>query len=314
MVNAQLQNSSTTEVLALLARQRSAATYSGSMLPTLQDRLALLEQDMLLELRLPGSDSAYLLFQRGWIVYAQWQQTLGAAALGPIHALAPLASLRAIPLASAAATLAFAVVGGSLIDTSVLGAGAATPHDIQAQLTRLRTWHFSGVLTHSTGTHSTGADNTGTPAGSTVNVWQIVQGRLAAQSELSHDGSLAPLLLAWDEHPLPRLNTPTALPPPLPEPQPEPPASALRTPAAPGLPGDAEIWKLFQSVTQAQLGAAAARLIRLMHDKHGTEHGEQLLEALGRQIDRIANKKLGQQFRVQLATPIPSLSALREPL
>jgi hypothetical protein len=312
-VTARTPSATITTVLDLLARQRSAATYSGSMLPTLQDRLALLEQDMLLELRLPGSDSAYLLFQRGWIVYAQWQQTVGAAALDPIHALAPLASLRAIPLASAAATLAFAVVGGSLIDPSVLGVGAAAPHDLQAQLTRLRTWHFSGVLTHSTGTHSTGTHGTGAPAGSTVNVWQIVQGRLAAQSELSHDGSPFPLLLAWDDRLLPRLNAPAALPPPLPEALPQPPASALRTPAAPGLPGDTEIWTLFQSVTQAQLGAAAARLIRLMHDKHGTEHGEQLLEALGRQIDRIANKKVGQQFRIQLATPIPSLTIPREP-
>ena len=283
--------------LNLLAKQRSAAIYAGNMLAALQDRLALLEQDMLLEVRLPGNPSAYLLFQRGWIVYAQWQQTLGREALETINVLAPLASIRAVPLASAAATLAFAVVGGSQVDTQVLNHGKATQNDVEAQLNRLRTWRFSGVLTHS--------DDAS--AAAVVNVWHLVQGHLAAQSELSRETPFAPLLLAWDDHLLPRLNSPAELPP-----LPELPASALTKSAAPGLPGDAEIWKLFQSMTQAQLGAAAARLIRLMHDKHGQEHGEQLQESLGRQIDRIANKTLGQQFRQQLATPIPRLITKQE--
>jgi hypothetical protein len=296
-VTAQIQSSPTTEILALLARQRSAATYEGHMLSTLQNRLALLEQDVLITLGLPGAQFASLLFQGGWIVHAQWQQTIGAQALETISAQAPQAELRAIPLAPASAALAFAAIGGRALDSAALQ--RLDPDEQQSQL---RSGQFSGVLASRTRAN--------------VGLWHFVQGRVTAHTDLPEGSDFYPsLLLAWEQRPLARLNSLSELPNlPSAAPQGTQSAQTLHTPAPTPTAGpdreDAAIWALFQATAQEHLGAASARLIALMQSKYGSEHGAALRESLGKQVDRLASKKAGQQFRSQ---PLTIAAPVRNP-
>ena len=287
-MNAQLQSSPTTEVLALLTRQRSAATYQGDMLSTLQNRLALLEQDALIEVGLPGHPSGYLLFQGGWIVHAQWQQTVGALALGALSEHSPQAELRAFPLAPASAALAFAAVDGWVLDSAALQ--RLDPDEQQSQL---RAGQFSGVLAIRTRAN--------------VGLWHFQRGHTTAHLDLPEGAAFAAsLLLAWEQRPLARLSSLDELlrlPAAPQDTQAGYSLHAAASPISPAAPGpaqqDAAIWALFQATAQEHLGAASARLIALMRSKHGAEQGAALRASLGNQVDRFASKKVGQHFRTQ---------------
>ena len=274
-----------------LMQQRSVATYSGDMLPTVLTRLAFLEQHTLIEVALPGHSRAAVLLQSGWVVHAQYDALVGQAALEYCAAQASQGTLQLYALQDEAAALACAAVDGRLVT-------ASTPHapGSQAHLEQLRAARFSGVVVR----HERPALTALHLVGGTV------QGRQVLGEPRDWQGDLT---LAWPPRALPRLSVPAARTPF------SGPADAafLSSGLQPPLADDHAVWTHFTAVMSAELGAAADRVIRLMQLQHGNEHGLQLRASLTRQVDRVAGPQIARQFQRQLSRPSAPSPAQESP-
>lgn len=268
-------SSLTASVLDILTRQRSIVTYGANMLAAVLGRAALLQQDLLLELSGPGHEPGHLIFQRGRVVYAQYEQKAGQFAFEELNRPRPQSTLRLFALDATLAVLAFAAVDGQ-----PSGSEAMDQWQVGDRLTHLMTTGFTGVVA--------------ARVRSSLVVWHLVDGRIQTKQDGLAAGTFRSVLqLAWQPRELPTLGG-VALPP-------NPTASpAWRTTAA-TLPDNAVMWALFEHVLHTHLGVAAGRVMRLMKTKHGNDSGVQLRESLALQIDRVAGSAEGQQFRHQLS-------------
>ena len=288
-----------TVALSLLSQPKSAASYTGHLLSTLQSRLAQIQQDVLVELRLPENTSAYVVIQAGGVVYAQSRDQVGLPALDHLGQMSIHSTMQVFPLAAASAALALAAADGKPLAT-----GHMTHWSHQERMAQLVAGGFSGVLVSSV-------------VGG-VGLWQLIQGRVQATQELAGAKlTLGHLLFAWKPHELPRLITaPVAVSGRVaPDQRGASLSSVAGAPAAAaparGLPDDV-IWALFHATALHHLGSPAERLLALMRGKHGNEHGLQLTDSLGKQIDRLAGKPAGQEFRIQCARPQKAATPLSE--
>ena len=287
-----------TLALSLLSEQHCAASYSGHPLSSLQARLAQLEQNMLVKLTLPQMGSAYVVFQAGSVVYAQSRDQVGLPALDSLSDLSRQSTMQVFVLSPAASALALAAADGKPLAT-----GHMTSWSHQERLSQLLAGRFSGVLV------------SGVSGG--VNLWQLVQGRVQATQEFAGARlKLGHLLFGWTPRLLPHLMAAQPL-------APERVAASQRgaalssvtamkpTRPAQAMPDDA-IWALFHATALHHLGSTAERLLTLMRGKYGQQHGAQLFEALGQQLDHLSGKAAGQQFRARCARPQNASTPLSE--
>ena len=315
------QASITDSLLAALSGPHDTVTYPGDLFSTVLTRLAFMEQHVLIKLEFQGSEPGYLVFQAGCAVYAQHGTRSGQAALDYFYMQGSNLTLRLFALSPVVATLVFAAIDGRQTD---LGYGESW--GLNERLTQLTAYRFTGMVA--------------AKVSSGLGVWQFVQGAVRASQEVPGAGPLGAVVqLLWEERTLPALTVPQplevtpssfvgvqavgvqavgiqatagpALQSAAPALPPSPPPAALSaappttvqappTVPQPGPPDDSAIWTLFQGTVHAHLGATSVRLVGLMQNKYGHEHGAKLLESLGLQIDRVAGKGAGQKFREQL--------------
>lgn len=283
-------------VVQLLSRQRSTITYDGSEFFTVLNRMALLEQHVLIEVMSAGQAAGYLLIQGGRVIFASCGVAIGQAASTQLAIMAKGGVLRLFALGEGAAGLAFAAVGAekALDDNQDHSSFAA-------RFAQLTTRQFSGVVA--------GRDK------DQVSVWQLKAGKVTAHQVLTEGGNFGPFVqYVWTDQTLPYLTVME------PEPQPEnseagetsvavdfqPPSTlSVTSRTKPPSRSDALVWVHFRQVAGEHLGEAALRLCALMYRQHGTEVGPALVEALGLQVDRIAGRSVGQEFRRHVV-PAPS--------
>ncbi len=310
------QASITDSLLAALSGPHDTVTYPGDLFSTVLTRLAFMEQHVLIKLEFQGGEPGYLVFQAGCAVHAQHGPRSGQAALDYFYMQGSNLTLRLFALSPVVATLVFAAIDGRQTD---LGYGESW--GLNERLTQLTAYRFTGMVA--------------ARVNSGLGVWQFVQGAVRASQEVPGAGPLGAVVqLLWEERTLPALSVPQPLevtpssfvgiqatgmqPPAGPALQPaarpaaaaslsavqasqlqaSPPAPPALQP--PGPPDDSAIWTLFQTTVHAHMGATSVRLLGLMQNKYGHEHGAKLLESLGLQIDRVAGKGAGQKFREQL--------------
>ena len=265
--------SASSRVLKLLASQRSVVSYPGSEFTTILGRLAFLEQHVLLEFAETekGRPFGCLLFQKGAVVYAEHGPHRGGAAIENLQPLIDASVLRLFALAPATAALAFAAVDGFPAET---GTDGGNLKDRLAQLSQRR---FSGVVASGTRTNLT--------------VWHYLQGELQSSQELQEvSGFTGFIQFIWPERELTRFHDVRRK------------HWADQTPAARTVyrvEDDAATWNLFQSVLHTHLGDASGRLFNLLQNKYGTHRGTELQQALGLQVDRVAGRRAGLEFREQ---------------
>ena len=292
------------EILHLLASQRSVVTYDGSKFGTVLSRLAFLEQQVLIEIVQKGQSPGYLLVQNGWVVFALQGVLTGQAAAERLNNNAAHSTLKLFALGAASAALAFAAV-----EVAPAEAQDVEYSSLTTRLIRLGEREFSGVVA--------------VRVGDCVNVWQLDKGKIVAQQQLLNPGPFGPFVqLGWDDQDLPRLTLSAHAP------HPETGLDLLATPTLPALPVSPEptrpavpadsltrdrlnmemlVWRHFQSVLDAHLGEAGLRLYAVIHARHAGTVGAPLAEALGLHIERVAGRPAGQEFRRHVA-PLITLS------
>lgn len=292
------QASITDSLLAALSGPHDTVTYPGDLFSTVLTRLAFMEQHVLIKLEFQGSEPGYLVFQAGCDVYAQHGPRSGQAALDYFYMQGSNLTLRLFALSPVVATLVFAAIDGRQTD---LGYGESW--GLNERLTQLTAYRFTGMVAARV--------NRG------IGVWQFVQGAVRASQEVPEAGPLGAVVqLLREERILPALTVPqplevtpssfvgvqpslqtAALPAVAPSLVHASPVQAPPVVQQPGPPDDSAIWTLFQGTLHAHMGATSFRLVGLMQNKYGHEHGAKLLESLGLQIDRVAGKGAGQKFR-----------------
>ena len=316
------QVSITASILAALSGPHDTVTYPGDLFSTVLTRLAFMEQHVLIKLEFQDSEPGYLVFQGGCAVYAQHGPRSGQAALDYFYMQGSNLTLRLFALSPVVATLVFAAIDGRQTD---LGYGESW--SLNERLTQLTAYRFTGMV----------AAKVNSGIGVWQFVQGAVR---ASQEVPGAGPLGAVVQLLWEERTLPALTVPqplevtpssfvgvqavgvqavgmqtpagptfqsiaTALPAAALSATQAPLVAAPSTPAPPavqqpGPPDASAIWTLFQSTVHAHMGATSVRLVGLMQNKYGHEHGAKLLESLGLQIDRVAGKGAGQKFREQL--------------
>jgi len=289
------------EILHLLANQRSVVTYDGSKFGTVLSRLAFLEQQVLIEIVQKGQSPGYLLIQNGWVVFALQGVLTGQAAAERLSNSAAYSTLKLFALGAASAALAFAAVEAAPAEAQDVEYSSLT-----TRLIRLGEREFSGVVA--------------VRVEDCVNVWQLDTGKIVAQQQLLNPGPFGPFVqLGWNGQDLPQLTLSAHVP------HPEAGLDLLVTPTLPALPVSPEptrltvpvvpadsltrdrlnmevlVWRHFQSVLDAHLGEAGLRLYAVIHARHAGTVGAPLAEALGLHIERVAGRPAGQEFRRHVA-------------
>jgi hypothetical protein len=258
----------------MLTQQRPSATYSGNTFnpDTVYARWALLELNVLMEIRAPGALSARLAFQNGQLVYAEaqhLQQVLTAhAALALINQWLPRAAIRVFLLDPAAANLAFAAIAGTPVNTAPMARWS-----LNEQLSQLMARRLSGAFATRL--------PVGLPVG--VGVWQFTAGHITLTQSLAQTWMTSgSVLLQWVPEPLVVL---AGLPLP-------PTAQTVAS-------DDAALWALFHRVTQLHLGHAAERVVTLMRAEHGHHRAAALRAVLTSEVERFAGGVAAQRFLEQ---------------
>jgi len=277
-------------IFAVLASQRTVVKYLGREFPVILDRLAFLEQNVLMELAAINQPALFLVLQNGYVVHAQLASREGQAALEYLPALLDSCTLHLVSLGEATAALVYAYIDGVPDDTTLHDSSS-----LSARLAQLAQLRFSGVVA----SQSQGR----------LQIYAFRHGQLHAQQELiSSTMSISYMQRRWTERQLPRLTLPSLTRTPVAVheaphfPQGAHVSSATVPPVRPPTePDSAVVWKTFERLLQAHLGEAAGRIVDLMRSQHGTQQGTELRTALATQVDRVAGKTAELQFLKQLS-------------
>ncbi|MGY2896686.1 hypothetical protein [Deinococcus sp. UYEF24] len=277
-------------LFAVLASQRTVVKYPGHEFPVILDRLAFLEQNVLMELAVTNQPPLFLVLQKGFVVYAQRASRDGQAAVEHLPTMLDSCALHLVSLGEATAALVYAYIDGAPDDTTLYDHSS-----LSARLAQLAQLRFSGVVA------SQGQGR--------LQIYVFRDGRLRAQQDLSSSAiSTAFMQRRWTERQLPRLTLPTLTRTPalLHEsphfPQGARAPSATTSPVRPQTePDSAVVWKVFERLLQAHLGGAAGRIVDLMRSQHGAQQGTELRTALANQVNRVAGRSAELQFLEQLS-------------
>ena len=277
-------------IFAVLASQRTVVEYPGREFPVILDRLAFLEQNVLMELAVINQPALFLVLQNGFVVHAQRASREGQAVVELLPTILNACTLHLVSLSEATATLVYACIDGVPDDTTLYDSSS-----LSARLAQLAQLGFSGVVA----SQSQGR----------LQIFAFQDGQLRAQQDLSSSSrSTSFMQRRWAERQLPRLTLPAlTMTPALLH---ESPAKVNTThvpirsvpPVQPHAePDSAVVWRTFERLLHAHLGGAAGRLVDLMHSQHGAQHGTELRTALAIQVNRVAGKSAELQFLKQLS-------------
>ena len=277
-------------IFAVLASQRTVVEYPGREFPVILDRLAFLEQNVLMELAVSNQPALFLVLQNGFVVHAQRASREGQAVVELLPTILDACTLHLVSLGEATATLVYACIDGVPDDTTLYDSSS-----LSARLTQLAQLDFSGVVA----SQSQGR----------LQIYAFQDGQLRAQQDLSSSSkSTSFMQRRWTERQLPRLTLPTLTKTPaLLTESPHFPQSS-RVPGAtfppvqpPTEPDSAVVWKVFERLLQVHLGGAAGRIVDLMRSQHGTQQGTELRTALAAQVNRVAGRNAELHFLKQLS-------------
>lgn len=277
-------------IFSVLASQRTVVEYPGHEFPVILDRLAFLEQNVLMELAVIDQPALFLVLQNGFVVHAQRASYEGQTAVEYLPTILDACTLHLVSLGEATATLVYACIDGVSDDTTLYDSSS-----LSARLAQLAQLGFSGVVA----SQSQGR----------LQIYAFRDGQLRAQQDLSSSSRATSFMQRrWTERQLPRLTLPTLTTTPALSPEsPHFPQSAyVPTRAVPPVPSQAEpdsavVWGTFERLLQAHLGGAAGRIVDLMRSQHGTQQGAELRAALASQVNRVAGEKAERQFLKQLS-------------
>ncbi|WP_407572898.1 hypothetical protein [Deinococcus altitudinis] len=277
-------------IFSVLASQRTVVKYPGHEFPVILDRLAFLEQNVLMELAVTNHPPLFLVLQKGFVVHAQRASRDGEAAVEHLSTMLDSCTLHLVSLGEATAALVCACIDGVPDDTTLYDNSS-----LSARLAQLAQLRFSGVVA------SQGQGR--------LQIYVFRDGQLRAQQDLSSSAmSTSFMQRRWTERQLPRLTLPTLTRTPalLHEsphfPQGARVPSTTTSPVRPRTePDSAVIWKVFERLLQAHLGGAAGRIVDLMRSQHGTQQGAELRTALAAQVNRVAGSSAELQFLQQVS-------------
>ncbi len=277
-------------IFAVLASQRTVVKYPGREFPVILDRLAFLEQNVLMELAVINQPALFLVLQNGFVVHAQHASHQGQAAVEHLPTILASCTLHLVSLGEATAALVYAYIDGASDDTTLYDSSS-----FSARLTQLAQLRFSGVVA----SQSQGR----------LQIYVFRDGQLRAQQDLS-SGTVSTSFMQrrWSERQLPRLTLPPLIRTPAllhdssHFPQNAKAPSVYPPPAQPQTePDSAVVWRIFERFLRAHLGEAAGRIVDLMRSQHSNQQGTELRTALALQVNRVAGRSAELQFLQQLS-------------
>ena len=277
-------------IFAVLASQRTVVKYPGREFPVILDRLAFLEQNVLMELAVINQPALFLVLQNGFVVHAQHASRQGQAAVEHLPNMLDSCTLHLVSLSEATAALVYAYIDGAPDATTLYDSSS-----LSARLAQLAQLRFSGVVA----SQSQGR----------LQIYVFRDGQLRAQQDLS-SGTVSTSFMQrrWTERQLPRLTLPTLTSTPALLHESPYSMQSARVPSGSVPPvrpqteaDSAVVWRIFERLLQTHLGEAAGRIVDLMRSQHGTQQGAELRTALALQVNRVAGRSAELQFLKKLS-------------